>query len=107
MKSRNKKNQSRARKEAKRNRTAMIAIILVVCCLLSVLTVRGYQLQKKMERNRTRLSSVEKQIEDEKQRTDDITAMKEYMQTDEYIEKTAREKLGMVKDNEILFKETK
>ena len=30
----------------------------------------------------------------------------EYMQTDEYIEKTAREKLGMVKDNEILFKES-
>ena len=39
-------------------------------------------------------------------RTDDITALKEYMQTDEYIEKTAREKLGMVKDNEILFKES-
>ena len=37
---------------------------------------------------------------------DDITALKEYMQTDEYIEKTAREKLGMVKDNEILFKES-
>ena len=36
----------------------------------------------------------------------DITALKEYMQTDEYIEKTAREKLGMVKDNEILFKES-
>ena len=46
------------------------------------------------------------QIEEEKQRTDDITALKEYMQTDEYIEKTAREKLGMVKDNEILFKES-
>ena len=36
----------------------------------------------------------------------DITALKEYMQTDECIEKTAREKLGMVKDNEILFKES-
>ena len=31
---------------------------------------------------------------------------RKYMQTDEYIEKTAREKLGMVKDNEILFKES-
>ena len=50
--------------------------------------------------------SLDSQIEEEKQRTDDITALKEYMQTDEYIEKTAREKLGMVKDNEILFKES-
>ncbi len=53
-----------------------------------------------------RLSGLDSQIEEEKQRTDDITALKEYMQTDEYIEKTAREKLGMVKDNEILFKES-
>ena len=51
-------------------------------------------------------NSLDSQIEEEKQRTDDITALKEYMQTDEYIEKTAREKLGMVKDNEILFKES-
>ena len=29
-----------------------------------------------------------------------------FIDTDEYIEKTAREKLGMVKDNEILFKES-
>ena len=56
--------------------------------------------------NASRLSSLDSQIEEEKQRTDDITALKEYMQTDEYIEKTAREKLGMVKDNEILFKES-
>ena len=56
--------------------------------------------------NASRLSGLDSQIEEEKQRTDDITALKEYMQTDEYIEKTAREKLGMVKDNEILFKES-
>jgi cell division protein DivIC len=35
--------------------------------------------------------------------------MKEYniynMQTDEYIERTARERLGMIKENEIIFKE--
>ena len=67
---------------------------------------KGNQLQQKVNANASRLSSLDSQIEEEKQRTDDITALKEYMQTDEYIEKTAREKLGMVKDNEILFKES-
>ena len=33
--------------------------------------------------------------------------MEEYMQSDEYIEKIAREKIGLVKDNEIIFKEVK
>ena len=67
---------------------------------------KGNQLQQKVNANASRLSSLDSQIEEEKQCTDDITALKEYMQTDEYIEKTAREKLGMVKDNEILFKES-
>ena len=67
---------------------------------------KGISLQQKVNANASRLSSLDSQIEEEKQRTDDITALKEYMQTDEYIEKTAREKLGMVKDNEILFKES-
>ena len=43
------------------------------------------------------------QIEEEKQRTDDITALKEYMQTDEYIEKMASEKLGLIKSNAKVF----
>ena len=31
--------------------------------------------------------------------------LKEYMKTDEYVEEAAREKLGLVKDNEIVFQE--
>jgi len=38
-------------------------------------------LQQKVNANASRLSSLDSQIEEEKQRTDDITALKEYMQT--------------------------
>ena len=86
--------------------TTEFSITVVLCCLVAVLTVKGISLQQKVNANASRLSGLDSQIEEEKQRTDDITALKEYMQTDEYIEKTAREKLGMVKDNEILFKES-
>ena len=34
-----------------------------------------------------------------------IDALKEYVGTDEYIESVAKEKLGLVHENEILFKE--
>ena len=37
----------------------------------------------------------------------EIEKLKEYMQTDEYIANVAREKLGMVKENEIIFSEGK
>ena len=95
MKEREEKNSGRKKKVRKKSRTTEFSI-----------TVKGISLQQKVNANASRLSSLDSQIEEEKQRTDDITALKEYMQTDEYIEKTAREKLGMVKDNEILFKES-
>ena len=106
MKEREEKNSGRKKKVRKKSRTTEFSITIVLCCLVAVLTVKGISLQQKVNANASRLSSLDSQIEEEKQRTDDITALKEYMQTDEYIEKTAREKLGMVKDNEILFKES-
>ena len=106
MKEREEKKSGRKKKVRKKSRTTEFPITVVLCCLVAVLTVKGISLQQKVNANASRLSRLDSQIEEEKQRTDDITALKEYMQTDEYIEKTAREKLGMVKDNEILFKES-
>lgn len=97
----------RKKKAQKKRRTTELSITIVLCLLVGVLTVKGISLQQKVNANASRISSLNSQIEKEKQRTDEIDDLKEYMQTDEYIEKTAREKLGMVKDNEILFKESK
>ena len=96
MKEREEKNSGRKKKVRKKSRTTEFSITIVLCCLVAVLTVKGISLQQKVNANASRLSSLDSQIEEEKQRTDDITALKEYMQTDEYIEKTAREKLGMI-----------
>ena len=55
----------------------------------------------------SKATALEKSIESEKERTKEIEAEKEYMKTDEYVEEAAREKLGLVKDNEIVFQEEK
>ena len=44
-------------------------------------------------------------MEDETKRREEIQELEQYMQSDEYIEKIAREKLGLLKENEILFRE--
>lgn len=89
----------------RQNVTAMLGIIAVACMILAVLCVQGYSLQKKIHVNNSRLTAVEQQIEEEKARTEEITDMKNEMESDEFIERMAKEKLGMVKENEILFKE--
>mgnify|MGYP000582746036 FL=1 len=42
-----------------------------------------------------------------KERTKEIDKRTEYMQTDEYAAEVARDRLGLVKDNEIVFEEEK
>jgi cell division protein DivIC len=47
---------------------------------------------------------LEQCIEEAKDKSKELDNQKAYMQTDEYVEEVAREKLGMVKDDEILFR---
>lgn len=46
---------------------------------------------------------LEAKIEDEKKQNEQLKKEKEMVNTDEYLEKMAREKLGMVKQNERIF----
>lgn len=49
------------------------------------------------------LAAVTAEIEAEKDRQLDFDTQKAYYQSDSYIEKVAREQLGMVKSNEIIY----
>ena len=51
-----------------------------------------------------KITELQTQIDAEKERSEEINKLKKYVGTDEYIEEVAREKLGLVKENEILFR---
>ena len=48
-------------------------------------------------------ASVAAQVKEEKEKQQDFEARREYYTSDAYIEQIAREQLGMVKSNEILY----
>lgn len=48
-------------------------------------------------------SGVQAEIEEMQQRHDRLTALEEYLNSDEYIETVAREQLGLVKEGEVAF----
>lgn len=60
-------------------------------------------LQPQINENYDMISELEAQIEYEEQRADEVDALKEIVDSDEYIEKIAREKLGMIRKDEIVF----
>lgn len=67
--------------------------------------VQSRDLKESLAGYETRAEALSQQLEEEQARTEEIKELKEYMQTDEYAEQAAREKLGLVKDNEIIFQE--
>ena len=76
----------------------MIVLILIAMVVsVGVILLRSLRLQATLREN-------EKQIEAEKQRAEEIEEYGKYTQTNEYKEEVAKDKLGMVNDNEIIFR---
>ena len=65
--------------------------------------VQGVRMQPEIDRNKQTISELEQQIEYEKQRAAEVDVWTSKVDTDEYIEKVARTKLGLVKSNEKIF----
>lgn len=99
---------SKKRKNKKKianNYLGMAAIAIVVLILLGGLTYKSQSLKARIAVYDAKAAALQSSIEDEQERTKEIDELKEYMQTDEYIAETARDKLGLIKDNEIVFEE--
>lgn len=95
------------KKKIANNQLGMAAIAAVVLLLLGTLVVQSNDLELRIASYDTRAAELEVAIEEEIARTEEIEELKEYMQTDEYASEVAREKLGLVKENEIVFEEAK
>lgn len=85
----------------------MLGISLVICMLLIILLLEGRSLKRRRDANEAKTEQLIQQQEEEKARTGEIEDLQKYMQSDEYTEKIAKEKIGLVKENEIIFKENK
>ncbi|MDO4557079.1 MAG: septum formation initiator family protein [Lachnospiraceae bacterium] len=96
---------SRSSVKQKKNRISMMVIAAVAILLLSGLLVQGNTIKNQLAVYDAQEASIQEQIDTENKRTAEIDQLKEYMQTDDYAEEVAREKLGLVKDNEIVFQE--
>lgn len=81
-----------------------MGISAVVVVLLVSLSVQSSALKQKNADYAKQQTQLEKQIDAEKERTKEIQDMEEYMQSDEYVAEIARDKLGLVYDDETIFK---
>ncbi|MCR5154064.1 MAG: septum formation initiator family protein [Lachnospiraceae bacterium] len=91
-------------KKGRKKRTGLPIIAAVVLFVFVFFTYKGTQLEKEKETLLQEQSELTEELEDEKERKDRLLDFEKYMQTLNYIEDIAREKLGLVKKDEIIYK---
>lgn len=84
----------------KKGSTFGIFILLAIFIYLSYIFINQ---QKLLYAKNLELNKIESKISDEEKLNEELGMEKETIQSDEYIEKVAREKLGMVKKDERIF----
>lgn len=94
----------RRKRPGKSNRRGMFAITVIVMVLLVGLLIQSQELILSNKQYESRKEELEQQIRDEEIRSGEIENMKDYVDSIEYIEKLAREKLGLVYEDETIFK---
>lgn len=91
------------RKKAQ-NRFSLVLAGTVAAIVLGLIVPRGWKLRTQLREYTAQKQSLEEQIASEEKRAEELEEYAKYTKTDEYVEKVAREKLGLVKKGEILFR---
>ena len=102
-----KRNHKRKPDGLRKNRRSVLMISLVILLLGAVVLGCGVSLKEKNKAYQAKEEELRLQIEAEQERSEEIDELKEYVETDEYIEMVAKEKLGLAFENEILFEAQK
>ena len=72
--------------------------------LIDELAERERELEAKQKVYQARITELQEQIAAEEDRTKELAELRKYTQTNAYIEEIAKEKLGLVRPGEIIFK---
>ena len=94
-----------AYRKKRHNRFGMFLAFLVVVMLTVVVLVNSIELTEKLDYYKQKEASLEAEIAAEEERALEIEEFEKYTQTKMYIEEVARDKLGLVYEGEILFKD--
>lgn len=91
------------KRRKKRKMTGGLFLRIFLLAFLGAVAIGVVQMRLQYQQLQEEKLLLAEQIEAEKEYQKDFEYQKEYYQSDSYIEKIAREQLGMIKSNELLF----
>lgn len=96
-----------AYRKGRQNRLAMLLVTIVVLMMMLVVTVKSVELRQKRQVYMEKEAALQQEIEAEQARAVEIEEYGKYTQTKKFVEEVAKEKLGLVYEGEIIFKDEK
>ncbi len=91
-------------RKKRQNGFSVALVIMVILMLMVVISFKRYELKQKQAEYTQKEELLLEQIAEEEERAEEIEEYRKYTQTQKYIEEVAKEKLGLVNENEIIFK---
>lgn len=90
-------------RKRRQNKLSMCLVSAVVLMLLVVVSISSVNLKQKQAAYLEKQALLEQQIAAEEQRAQELVELRKYTQTKAYVEEVAKEKLGLVHSDEIVF----
>ena len=98
-----KKRNVHARNRMLQHKVSVLLVSGVIAVLAVMLSVASISLHAKNQDYKAQETELEKQLEEERIRAEEIDDLEDYVGTDQYVEDVAKDKLGLIYPNEILF----
>ncbi len=96
---------TKKRRRGNSNRAGKMCISLIVLAFGVVMSIQIYNVYQKNEDYAARQEVLEQQLQDEIDRQEEIEEYEAYTQSQDYVEDVAQGKLGLLYDNQIVFRE--
>lgn len=97
-------NRKRKRK-INNNRAGKLCISMILLAFVAAMSIQIVKVYQKDQEYAAKQELLEQQLLDETNRQDELEDYEQYTQSQQYIEDMAKSKLGLLYDNEIVFRE--
>lgn len=91
------------RRRRRKRRTGTGLLLVLVLAIFGTVSFAKAKLDNQRASLLVRQAEVQQQLTEEKERASQIEDLSAYVQTKKFIEETAREKLGLVYEDDVLF----
>ena len=94
-----------AYRKRQQNKFSMLLVTMVLVMIMVVVSISGRKLREKIDAVSETQTRYERLLQEEEKRKQDIEEFGKYTQTKKYVEEVAQDKLGLVYEGDISFKQ--